>query len=236
MSNSKKRKLRAILFADIVGYTALMQKDEAKASHLLQKFRHTLNEKVAQHSGEIINNYGDGCLCTFESAVDAMTCAKEVQLLFQEAPKVPVRIGLHSGDVFFEDNNVFGDSVNIASRIESLGVAGAVLFSKQIKRHIANQTDFKVQSLGAFDFKNVEKTMEVFGLANEGLIIPKSTEIKGKGQLVTTTSKGISKWLKLAGIPLTILIIGGVVVAHHDGKNTLEIHRSTTLQKFKRRQ
>ena len=148
MSTTKKRKLRAILFADIVGYTALMQKDEAKASELLQKFRHTLNEKVAQHSGEIINNYGDGCLCTFESAVDAMTCAKEVQFIFQTAPKVPVRIGLHSGDVFFEEDNVFGDSVNIASRIESLGVAGAVLFSKQIKRHIANQTEFKVQFLG----------------------------------------------------------------------------------------
>ena len=81
MSTTKKRKLRAILFADIVGYTALMQKDEAQASELLQKFRHTLNEKVAHYSGEIINNYGDGCLCTFESAVDAMTCAKEVQLI-----------------------------------------------------------------------------------------------------------------------------------------------------------
>ena len=180
MSNSKKRKLRAILFADIVGYTALMQKDEAQASELLQKFRHTLNEKVAQHSGEIINNYGDGCLCTFESAVDAMTCAKEVQLIFQAVPKVPVRIGLHSGDVFFEEDNVFGDSVNIASRIESLGVAGAVLFSKQIKRHIANQTEFKVQSLGEFDFKNVEKTMEVFGLANEGFVLPKREDMEGK--------------------------------------------------------
>ena len=177
---NKKRKLRAILFADIVGYTALMQRDEAQASELLQKFRHTLNEKVAQRSGEIINNYGDGCLCTFESAVDAMICAKEVQLIFQAVPKVPVRIGLHSGDVFFEDDNVFGDSVNIAARIESLGVPGAVLFSKQIKRHIANQTDFKVQSLGEFHFKNVNKTMEVFGLANEGLIMPKKENIKGK--------------------------------------------------------
>ena len=208
---NKKRKLVAILFADIQGYTALMQRDEAQASQLLQKFRNTLNEKVAYHSGEIINNYGDGCLCTFESAVDAMTCAKEAQLLFQEAPKVPVRIGLHSGDVFFEDNNVFGDSVNIASRIESLGVAGAVLFSKRVKRDIANQTDFKVQSVGEFDFKNVEKTMEVFGLANEGLVIPNQTEIQGKGQqLVSTYSKGIPQWLKLGGLALALLVVGGL--------------------------
>lgn len=180
MSTLKNRKLAAILFADIVGYTALMQKDEISARQNLEKFRNTLNEKIESHHGQIIQYYGDGCLCAFDSAVDGVQCAKEVQLVFQEAPIVPVRIGLHSGDVFFEDDNVFGDSVNIASRIESLGVAGAVLFSKRIKRDIANQTAFKVQSLGKFHFKNVEKTMEVFGLANEGLVIPKRENLKGK--------------------------------------------------------
>ena len=204
MTNTKKRKLRAILFADIVGYTSLMQKDEAHASILLQKFRNTLNAEVAMNEGKVINNYGDGCLCTFESAVDAVKCAKELQLIFQKEPIVPVRIGLHSGDVFFEEDNVFGDSVNIAARIESLGVAGAVLFSKQIKRHIANQAEFKVQSLGAFDFKNVEKTMEVFGLANEGLIIPNRNEIKGK---LKQKKFHLLPWL--IGSLLLLLSIGG---------------------------
>ena len=201
--STKKRKLRAILFADIVGYTALMQKDEAQASELLQKFRHTLNEKVVQHSGEIINNYGDGCLCTFESAVDAMTCAKAVQLIFQVAPIVPVRIGLHSGDVFFEDDNVFGDSVNIASRIESLGVAGAVLFSKRIKRDIVNQTEFKVQSLGEFHFKNVEKDMEVFALTNDGLVLPRHSELQGKTRKTAANQK---KWVG-AVVGIGVLLI-----------------------------
>ena len=73
---------------------------------------------------------------------------------------------------FFKDNNAFGDSVNIASRIESIGIAGAVLFSKRIKRDISNQKEFEVLSLGEFDFKNVDKTMEVFALANEGFNIP----------------------------------------------------------------
>ena len=177
---NKKRKLRAILFADIVGYTALMQKDEATARALLQKFRHALNEKVAQHSGEIINNYGDGCLCTFESAVDAMTCAKEVQLIFQEAPKVPVRIGLHSGDVFFEEDNVFGDAVNIASRVESLGIPGTVLLSSNVRNQIKNQKEFKLASLGRFEFKNVEDDMTVYALVNDGLVLPKRSELKGK--------------------------------------------------------
>ncbi len=180
MSDKQHRKLAALLFADIVGYTAFMQKDEVAARQLLNKFYTTLNRTVEQNKGQVINNYGDGCLCTFDSAVAAVQCAKAVQQIFQTEPKVPVRIGLHSGDVFFEKDNVFGDSVNIAARIESLGIAGSILFSKRIKRHIANQTEFKVQSLGAFDFKNVEKTLEVFALTNEGFAIPKRAEMQGK--------------------------------------------------------
>jgi len=201
---SSVRKLAAILFADIVGYTALMQTDEKTANLLLEKFHTTLNTKVPFHKGQVINNYGDGCVCTFDSAVDAMNCAKEVQSIFQAAPQVPVRIGLHSGDVFFKENNVYGDSVNIASRIESLGVAGAVLFSKRIKRDIANQTEFKVQSIGEFEFKNVEKTMEVFALANEGMVIPLPSEIKGK---VKAQSPAKRKWW-MAALVLLVGLLG----------------------------
>ena len=204
---SKKRKLAAVLFADIVGYTALMQKDERTANQYLEKFHQTLKEKVSQYKGQIINNYGDGCVCTFESAVDAMYCAKEVQHIFQNNPKVPVRIGLHSGDVFFKDDNVFGDSVNIASRIESLGVAGAVLFSKRIKRDIANQTEFKVQSLGEFHFKNVEKTMEVFGLVNEGLVIPKAAELQGKLKQ-QKDNKSNKTWIYASILGALMLLVG----------------------------
>ncbi len=189
MSTSKNRRLAAILFADIVGYTALMQRDEITANQNLEKFHQTLNEKVNQYKGQVINNYGDGCVCTFDSAVDAMHCANDIQRVFQQAQKVPVRIGLHSGDVYFKDDNVYGDSVNIASRIESLGVASAILFSKRIKRDIANQTAFKVQSLGEFHFKNVDKAMEVFALANEGFVIPKRTEMKGKLAPFSTKNK-----------------------------------------------
>ena len=197
MNNLNQRKLSAILFADIVGYTALMQSDEVIANQHLEKFHNTLNTKVTLHQGQVINNYGDGCVCTFDSAVAAMNCAKEVQTIFQTEPKVPVRIGLHSGDVMFKGDNVYGDSVNIASRIESLGVGGAVLFSKQIKRHISNQKEFKVQSLGEFDFKNIEKTMEVFALTNDGFAIPRRSEMKGK-----VKSKKL-KWL----VPLALVTL-----------------------------
>ena len=133
MNNLNQRKLSAILFADIVGYTALMQSDEVIANQHLEKFHNTLNTKVTLHQGQVINNYGDGCVCTFDSAVAAMNCAKEVQTIFQTEPKVPVRIGLHSGDVMFKGDNVYGDSVNIASRIESLGVGGECYFQSKSK-------------------------------------------------------------------------------------------------------
>lgn len=178
--STQTRQLAAILFADIAGYTALMQKDEATARQMLDKFHFTISTKVDEHTGQVVNNYGDGCVCTFGSAVAAVQCAKELQEEFQLLPKVPVRIGLHSGDVFFEKDNVYGDSVNIASRIESLGVPGAVLFSKRIKMHIANQSEFKVELIGEFDFKNVDKSMEVFALANNGFVIPKKEDLRGK--------------------------------------------------------
>ena len=131
--NQAKRKLVAILFADIVGYTAIMQSDEKRANSLLDKFLNTVNVEVAKHNGQVVNNYGDGCVCIFESAVSAINFAKSTQTVFQSEPKVPVRIGLHSGDVFFKEDNVFGDSVNIASRVESMGVPGSVLVSKRIR-------------------------------------------------------------------------------------------------------
>ena len=188
MSKSE-RKLAAILFADIVGYSALMQNDEPTARQLLDKFHFTIQTEVEDQNGKVINNYGDGCVCTFSSAVDAMRCAMEIQKAFRDGYEVPVRIGVHSGDVFFEKDNVFGDSVNIASRIESLGVAGAILFSERIKKDITNQTQFKVHALGDFEFKNIEKKMKVFALANDGLAIPKPSEMKGK-----LKSKAKTRW------------------------------------------
>ena len=92
-----------------------------------------------------------------------------MQQQFQTEPKVPLRIGLHVGEVFFEHGKVFGDGVNVASRVQSLGIANSILFSSEICSKIKNQQEFKSVSLGRFHFKNVDEPMEVFALANEGL-------------------------------------------------------------------
>lgn len=182
MSETKNRRLLAILFADIVGYTRLMQNDEGIAKGQLEKFRQILNEQVDLYKGQIVHFYGDGCLAIFDNSVQACNAATAIQQQFATTPVVPVRIGLHSGPVNVDKDHVYGNAVNITSRIESLGVPGSILLSKRVRDEIRNQPDFLMVSLGQFTFKNVEEPMEVFALANEGLLVPKRAQLKGKLQ------------------------------------------------------
>ena len=180
MTDTFTRRLAAILFADIAGYTALMQHDEKDALLKLARFKQALEAKTAEFQGTIIQYYGDACLVVFGSPLDAVGCAGALQEFLRMQPEVPVRIGIHLGDVVFKEGNVFGDAVNITSRIESMGVPGAVLLSQTVRRQIKNQPEFKLVSLGSFDFKNVDEPMEVFALANEGFSVPKRAEMEGK--------------------------------------------------------
>ena len=168
--DNSQRKLCAILFADIVGYTALMESDEANARLALQKFRDTLHEKIKVRDGQIVQFYGDGCLCLFDSSVYALEFAKDIQTTFQTGPKVPVRVGLHSGDVFIEADNVYGKAINLTSRIESMGMPGTILFSKKFKEEIKNQPEFDIISLGDYKLKNVQEPVELFGLNDPELV------------------------------------------------------------------
>src|SRR6476620_752738 len=121
-----ERQLAAIMFTDIEGYTALMQEDEKKAVRLRNRHRAILEKEHAYFNGRIIQYYGDGTLSIFQSAVHAVCCALAMQQTFNRTPKVPVGMGIHSGDIILDEGQIYGDGVNIASRIESLGVAGSV--------------------------------------------------------------------------------------------------------------
>ena len=180
MSKNSETKTAAILFADIAGYTAFMQKNEEQALLQLQHFKQVLERVVPSCQGRIVQFYGDGCLVIFDHAKQAVTCAKVLQETFREGVEVPVRIGLHQGEVLLKDGNVYGHTVNVASRIESMGVAGAVLMSSRIWYSIKNDAAFKFSLLGKFKFKNVEGPMSVYALANKGFYVPKRKEIQGK--------------------------------------------------------
>jgi class 3 adenylate cyclase/CheY-like chemotaxis protein len=180
LSTSQQRRLAAILFTDIVGYTAMMQQSEVKALMIIRRYSIVLKQSVSAHSGEIINDYGDGNLCIFSSASEAVNCALEMQQQLQTEPAVPLRIGLHIGEIFFEDGKVLGDGVNLASRIQSIGKGNSILFSGEIYDKIKNIHLFKMVSLGTIEFKNIQHPVNVFALANEGLVVPARRGLEGK--------------------------------------------------------
>ena len=189
------------MFADITGYTAMMNSDEKYAVQLLNKFKDILEKTVPENKGKIVQFFGDGCLLSFDSATDGVQCATVLQALFTDQI-IPVRIGLHLGDVLFKSNNAYGDGVNIASRIESMGVPGAVLVSKSIRDQIKNKTEFQLTSLGTFEFKNVEEPMEIYALSNPQFVVPKRSDMHGK---LKPNDQKIAKWLVLT---LLVALVG----------------------------
>jgi TolB-like protein/class 3 adenylate cyclase len=166
------RQLAAIMFADMTGYTALMQEDERHAKVLRDRQRRTLETIIPAHKGKIIQYFGDGTLSLFDSAINAVQSAIEIQNELQKEPKVLLRIGIHSGDVVYDSQGVYGDCVNLASRIEALSVPGAVLISDKVYDEVKNQSGIKCTPLGKFSLKNVKRQVEVYAIANAGLAIP----------------------------------------------------------------
>jgi class 3 adenylate cyclase/CheY-like chemotaxis protein len=177
---SQQRRLAAILFTDIVGYTAMMQENETHALETIKRYGKVLKKIVADHSGEILNDYGDGNLCIFSSAAEAVQCALNIQQQLKQEPAIPLRIGLHIGEVFFENGKILGDGVNVASRIQSLGQANTILFSEEVQDKIKNVPKFTSVYVGSFEFKNVSKPHNVFALTNDGLTIPALNKMEGK--------------------------------------------------------
>ncbi|MFL5739363.1 MAG: adenylate/guanylate cyclase domain-containing protein [Flavisolibacter sp.] len=174
------RQLAAIMFTDIEGYTAIMEESEDRAILLKNRHREILQQEHVKFNGRIIQYYGDGSLSIFQSAVEAVTCALTMQQTFLAEPRVPVRMGLHIGDIIFDEDQIFGDGVNLAARIESLGIAGCVLLSDKVNDEINNHPGLGTFSLGTFQFKNVKRKVEVFALNDEKLVKPHPGALNGK--------------------------------------------------------
>lgn len=189
---SQSRQLAAIMFADIVGYTAMMQEDEALAMNWRQKLKKKLEEEVAAHQGKILEFRGDGAMCSFISTIEGVRAAVALQVYMQSEPTVPLRIGMHTGDVIFDENNIYGDGVNIASRLESFALPGSIFISGKAYDDIKNQKDIQSISLGKFALKNVKEQVEIFAISNPGIRIPEADILEGKGEKVVE-KKGAEK-------------------------------------------
>jgi TolB-like protein/Tfp pilus assembly protein PilF len=177
---SQIRRLAAIMFTDIVDYTSLMQRSESEAIKLRNRHREVFDSLHDSYRGSIIQYYGDGTLSIFESAGDAVRCAIEIQRQLKKDPEVPLRIGIHLGDIIMTDTDIIGDSVNIASRIESLGTTGAVLISQKVVEEIKNQDNISCQYLGDFHFKNDTHPRGIYALSVPGVLVPLPNQLSGK--------------------------------------------------------
>lgn len=195
------RQLTAIMFTDMVGYTSLMQEDERRAKLNRDRQRSVLERTVEEFGGRILQFYGDGTLTVFQSAVAAVQCAMAIQEALRTAePPIPLRIGIHTGDVVHDDHGVFGDGVNVASRIEGLGVPGSVLISGKVFDEVKNQPGIETRGLGSFNLKNIKHPTRVYAISNRGLAIPSEANVR-PARATRTRSVAVLPFVNMSSDP-----------------------------------
>jgi TolB-like protein/class 3 adenylate cyclase len=166
---TSERRLAAIMFTDLVGYSALTQQNEALAMELLEQHRSMLRPLFEKHSGREIKTTGDGFLIEFSSPLNAVNCAIEIQgnlhshnLTAPEERKIDIRIGIHLGEVEERDGDIYGDGVNVAARIEPLAETGGICISDAVHPHISSKIRLPIESIGTPELKNIQASIEVF--------------------------------------------------------------------------
>src|SRR5256714_2285535 len=166
---TEERKLAAIMFTDMVGYSALAQRDDKVALELLEEHRRLLREIFPRFHGTEIKTIGDAFLVEFGSALEAAQCAIEIQRALAkrntDAPadrRIDIKIGIHIGDVVHRGGDVYGDGVNIASRIEALAGAGGICVSMDVERQIRHALEARFEKLAPTELKNISVTMDLF--------------------------------------------------------------------------
>ena len=174
------RQLAAIMFTDIVGYTALMGKDFNKALELIRISKEIQKPLVEKHNGKWLKEMGDGAMARFSTALDAVNCSIEIQKTARGELDAKLRIGIHLGDVTVEEDDVHGDGVNVASRLESIADAGGIYISESIEKAIQGQTDVQAKYLGEVKLKNVAYGVRTYALQGVGLPVP---EVKAEKQV-----------------------------------------------------
>src|SRR5882757_8686499 len=168
-SPTEQRKLAAIMFTDMVGYSSLAQRDDKLALELLEEHRQLLREIFPRFNGTEIKTIGDAFLIEFQSALEAARCAIEIQRTLAKRNhdvtaerRIELKIGIHIGDVVHRGGDVYGDGVNIASRIEALAGAGGICVSMDVERQIRNALEARFEKLVTTDLKNISVPMDLF--------------------------------------------------------------------------
>src|SRR5213080_3140279 len=213
MSADEQRKLAAIMFTDMVGYSALSQRDEKLAQELLEEHRHLLREIFPRFNGTEIKTIGDAFLVEFGSALEAAQCAIEIQRTLAKrnadiAPdrRIELKIGIHIGDVVHRGGDVYGDGVNTASRIEPVAGPGGICVSMDVERQIRNALEARFEKLAPTDLKNISVPMDLFRI-----VLPweRDTLLKPERQKAFPKS-AIPKWTAI--LILVAIAVGGFLL------------------------
>ena len=176
-TNSPERKLAAIMSADVVGYSRLMELDEAETLTRLSNLRNAIDALIAQRGGRVAGSEGDSVLAEFPSVVEAAACAIEVQQAvmalnetYENDARMLLRIGLNVGDVIAKDETVFGDGVNVAARLQALAPPGGICISQLARDHLQNRENYEFVDLGMLSLKNISRPVQAFKLVPGQLI------------------------------------------------------------------
>jgi len=165
---SQSRQLAAIMFTDIVGYTALMGNDEQKAFELLRKNREIQKPIIEEFGGRWIKELGDGILASFPAVSNAVYAAIKIQEACYNSKAFQLRIGIHQGEVVFENDDIFGDAVNIASRLQVLAPPAGIFVSASVQRDLSNKHDIRSEFVGSENLKNVKDPIQVYKIFSAG--------------------------------------------------------------------
>jgi len=174
------RKLAAIVFTDIVGFTKLTAKDQSKASALLKQQRELFRPIVDSYKGQWVKEMGDGLLLTFDTVTDAVNCCIKLQETSKQIDDLDLRIGIHEGEILIEENDIIGDDVNIAARIEPFSAPGGIAISNKVHDAIVRESDFTTKYLGKPKLKGVGQEVKVFCITSHGLPETKVSKVSAK--------------------------------------------------------
>ena len=223
---TEERKLAAIMFTDMVGYSALAQRDDKVALELLEEHRRLLRELFPQFHGTEIKTIGDAFLVEFGSALEAAQCAIEIQRTLAKRNhdvtsdrRIELKIGIHIGDVVHRDGDVYGDGVNIASRIEQLAGAGGICVSMDVERQIRNALEARFEKFGSADLKNIKLQMDLFRI-----VLPWE---KGVESPAKQTSKKSPILIPIAVVIIVIALLGGWLLIQRGKKNQQSVTAQT---------
>jgi class 3 adenylate cyclase len=181
-----QRALAAIVFTDVVKFSSLASEDEQHALELMERDIKVMEEIVPKHEGIVLKKLGDGLLIYFSSAVQAVTCAEDIQRAFAEnsilyppAERMQHRIGIHLGDVFIKENDVMGDGVNVAARLQAEAEPNGICISQTVYDVVKNQLALQTAYLGQKDLKNIKNPVPVYRILVSGNEHAESSELNG---------------------------------------------------------